>query len=240
MLLTPVLPVGPSVDIADADGRAWLESVYAADPGPFVRLNMITSLTGSPAGPDGTSESLSNRVDRAVLGIIRGHADVAIVGAQSVRAEGYIVPRSARLAVVTRSGDLTGHRLGASPEGAPPVLVLCPQPREAAVRARLADLNAEVVGVPEERDGTLEPRRILAALRARGLESVVCEGGPTLAGRFIAADVVDEVCVTVAPALTPSPGPFIPIGTDDDPPGAVVGMLVDQSGFSYLRLRRQP
>jgi riboflavin biosynthesis pyrimidine reductase len=240
MLLTPVLPVGPSVDIADAVGRAWLESVYAPDPGPFVRLNMITSLTGSPAGPDGTSESLSNRVDRAVLGIIRGHADVAIVGAQSVRAEGYIVPRSARLAVVTRSGDLTGHRLDASPEGAPRVLVLCPQPREAAVRARLADLNAEVVGVPEERDGMLEPRRILAALRARGLESVVCEGGPTLAGRFIAAGVVDEVCVTVAPALTPSPGPFIPIGTDDDPPGAVAGMLVDQSGFSYLRLRRQP
>ncbi|PZU38745.1 MAG: hypothetical protein DI573_09125 [Microbacterium sp.] len=240
MLLTQVLPVGPSVDISDADGRAWLESVYAPDPGPFVRLNMITSLTGSAAGPDGTSESLSNRADRAVLGVIRGHADVVIVGAQSVRAEGYIVPRSARLAVVTRSGDLSGHRLDASADGAPPVLVLCPQPRVAAVRARLAEMNAEVVGVPADADGTLEPRRILAALHARGLESSVCEGGPTLAGRFIAAGVVDEVCVTVAPALTPSSGPFIPVGAADDPPGAVAGMLVDQSGFSYLRLRRRP
>jgi riboflavin biosynthesis pyrimidine reductase len=240
MLLTQVLPVGPSVDIADADGRAWLESVYAPDPGPFVRLNMITSLTGSAAGPDGTSASLSNRIDRAVLGVIRQHADVAIVGAQSVRAEGYIVPRSARLAVVTRSGDLSGHRLDAPTEGAPPVLVLCPESRQAAVRARLADLHMEVIGVPADAAGLLGPPRILDVLRARGLESAVCEGGPTLAGRFIAAGVVDEVCVTVAPALTPSSGPFIPVGADDDPPGAVAGMLVDQSGFSYLRLRRRP
>ncbi|WP_181134458.1 dihydrofolate reductase family protein, partial [Rathayibacter sp. AY1D5] len=71
---------------------------------------MIASVTGSSTGSDGTSETLTNRVDRTILGVVREQADVVLVGAASVRAEGYRVPRRVPLAVVSASGDLAGHR----------------------------------------------------------------------------------------------------------------------------------
>jgi riboflavin biosynthesis pyrimidine reductase len=64
------------------------------------------SLDGSAAGPDGTSSSLTMGADRAVLGAIRAESDLVLVGAATLRAEPHLVPRSTRLAVLSRSGDL--------------------------------------------------------------------------------------------------------------------------------------
>ncbi|KAA9151538.1 hypothetical protein F6B41_17965 [Microbacterium lushaniae] len=191
---------------------------------------MITSLTGAAAGSDGTSETLTSPTDRALLGIIRAAADVVVVGAATVRAEGYVLPRRARLAIVTVSGDLDGHRLGDTMEG---VLLICPAARAAEVRDRSGLPGAQVVAVAGGDD--LEPAAICDALADRGLPRIVCEGGPTLAARFAAAGVIDEYCVSVAPALEAAARPFLPIharvATD------VAGMLVDEAAFSYLRLR---
>ena len=235
LLVTQVVP--RTLDEADAstpEGRAWLEAVYAPDPANRVRLNMITSLTGSAVGTDGTSETLTNRVDRAILGIIRAASDVVLVGASSVRAEGYIAPRSAALAVVTASGRLDGHRL-TSDEGSR-ILLVCPAERAGDVAAErdAQGIDAEIVAVPGGPD--LDPRAILDALAERGLPRVVCEGGPTLASRFVGADAIDELCVSVAPVVGPAPSPFIRV--DSATPLTLHGMLVDTAGFSYLRLRR--
>lgn len=218
-------------DISDADGRAWLESVYARDDSRYVRLNMITSLTGAAAGADGTSNTLTSPTDRALLGIIRAHADVVVVGAATVRAEGYQVPRLARLAIVTSSGDLAGHRLTGAADR---VLLVCPAGRADEVRARADVSEAVVVPVPGDA-GELHPQAIVEALAARGMGRVVCEGGPSLAERFAAAGAIDEYCVTVAPVLEAASTPFLPVAARLDTD--VVGMLVDEAAFSYLRLR---
>jgi len=64
------------------------------------------SLDGSAVGPDGTTGSLTMGADRAVLGAIRAESDLVLVGAATLRAEPGLVPRSTRLAVLSRSGDL--------------------------------------------------------------------------------------------------------------------------------------
>ncbi|WP_375384324.1 dihydrofolate reductase family protein [uncultured Microbacterium sp.] len=224
-----------SGDVATPEGRDWLRERYARD-GAYVRLNMVTSLTGSAAGEDGTSETLTSRIDRSILGVIRRDADVVVVGAQSVRAEGYVVPRTARLAVVTSSGRLTGHRLslehGAEPDR---VLLVCPAGVADEVAERAAPYGATVVPVPG--GPRLSPRAILDALAARGLSRVVCEGGPSLAAQFSEAGVIDEYCVTVAPVIGPAPAPFLRVSDGARPRTEVSGMLVDEAGFSYLRLR---
>lgn len=116
MWVTEVLPSsGERVDAASPEGRRWLAHRYAPAEENWVRLNMITSLTGSAVGPDGTSNTLTNRADRAILGVIRAGADAIIVGAETVRAEGYLLPRRSRLAVITGSGNLAGHRLDPIP-----------------------------------------------------------------------------------------------------------------------------
>lgn len=228
MWVTEVLPAtGERVDAASPDARAWLSERYRRDEDAYVRLNMIASLTGAAAGTDGTSDTLTSRLDREILTTIRAAADVVLVGAQSVRAEGYIVPRSARLAIVSASGDLGGHRLDpARPEGT--VLLLVPE--DAAVTA---PAGVEVVRIPGP--GRIAPAAAIAALRARGLGRVVCEGGPRLASQLASAGLIDEYCVTSAPALTPAADPFLRLQAPVE--ATVAGMLVDEAGFSYLRLR---
>jgi len=231
--VSEVLPAtGIAHDPATPEGRAWLESVYARDDASYVRLNMITSITGAAAGGDGTSETLTSRIDRAILGIIRAHADVVVVGAATVRAEGYLLPRSTRLAVVTVSGDLSGHRF--EDDGAS-ILLVCPAGRADAVRERSGLTAAEVVAVDGGDD--LHPAAIVSALAYRGHPRIVCEGGPTLAGRFASAGVIDEYCVTIAPVLEPAEHPFLPLTAGSAPRTEPAGMLVDDAAFSYFRLR---
>lgn len=234
MILTEVVPrTLASADVSTDDGRDWLRERYARHDEAYVRLNMITTLTGAAWGSDGTSETLTSRIDRAVLGVIRAAADVVLVGAQSVRAEGYVVPRSARLAIVTASGDLSGHRLSPGP-GSPAdrVLVLCPASVADAVSAH--DLPGVQV-VPVAGGDRLHPRAIVAALADRGLRRIVCEGGPALATQFADAGVIDEYCITVAPVVEPVPRAVLDVVAR--PATEVAGALVDESGFSYLRLR---
>lgn len=236
--VTEVLP-GPA-DPARADAgafaidaygeplRAWLAARYSPADGVRVRMNMITSLTGAAVGADGTSDSLTSRVDRTLLGVIRSFADVVLVGAATVRAEGAVLPRRGAFAIVTATGDLGAMRM--PPADAARVLLVCPAAAADDV-ARRAPAGAEVVPVP----GDAAPREILGAVRDRGLARVVCEGGPSLSSAFARAGVVDEYCVTVAPAIGARGAPFVDV--DDTVPTHVAGMLVDDAGFSYLRLR---
>ena len=221
-----------TVDIdADRDAaREWIGQRYATVAPDCVRLNMITSLTGSAVGADGTSETLTGGADRLILSAIRAAADAVIVGAQTVRAEGYLLPRSATLAVVTHSVSLEGLRV--PPDHQRPLVVLCPESRTGQVEASVAHLPAEVVGLAGDEP---TPAQIVDALQARGLRRLVCEGGPSLARQFAAAKIIDEYCITVAPRLTPADHPFLGITTDIET--EVVGHLVDEAGFTYLRLR---
>lgn len=245
MIVTEVLPATLStVDVAPSGrepgtGRAWLASRYHRTEASYVRLNMITSLTGSASGSDGTSETLTSPIDRAILGTIRRDADVVLVGAQTVRQEGYVIPRTARLAIVTTTGDLKGHRLEA--EGSGRVFLVCPAEHVARVRARATALGATVIAVEARAEGdagdALDPRDILTALAAHGMHRVVVEGGPSLAAQFAAAGAIDEYCVTVAPVIEPADAPFIAVTSASRRATEVAGMLVDAAGFSYLRLR---
>jgi len=234
-VVTEVIPRTLSSTTIGADGTdEWMSSRYVVESDRFVRLNMITTITGATAGADGTSNTITSRTDRYVLGAIRRASDVVVVGAETVRAEGYLLPRTARLAIVTSTGDLGGRLSSAGRADRPPALVLCPVSTAAEVRHRLRDDPVEVV--PIEGDGDqIAPEAILAALHAQGLSRVVCEGGPALASQFVSSGVVDEVCVTISPVLEPTRRPFVTLAERAD--ARVAGMLVDEAGFSYLRLR---
>lgn len=226
MSLTRVVP-GPVEEI-DLDDRARLLEAYAPPRTPWFRFNLITSVGGSAAGSDGTSESLTNPADRRLLGVIRELADIVLVGAQSVRAEGFQLPRRARLAVVTTSGDLHGHRID-STEGR--VYVVCPA--SAADRAAASIPGAEIITIAGE--GALDPAAIVAALHERGFTSIVCEGGPSLVAQFVVASLVDELCLSTSPTLG---GPSLPLlgHAEIDPVRLELSqLLVDGASGMYAR-----
>jgi riboflavin biosynthesis pyrimidine reductase len=79
-------------------------------------------------------------------------------------------------------------------------------------------------------------------LRDRGLARVLCEGGPTLLDELVAADLVDELCVTLAPRLAGRQ----PLGRGTPrampaPTGLRLGhVLVADDDYVFLRYRRRP
>lgn len=254
MSLTRVFPPGagapaPALDGMDAAGRDWLLAHYGRVDGPYLRVNMIASLNGSATGDDGTSNTLTSRLDRRILGVIRELSDVVLVGAGSVRAEGYVVPAKAALAVVTASGDLSGHRLDARPVDAAghPVLVLCARSGLERAQASAGTTSATIVPLDDE-GGEIQVAAIVRALADRGLGRIVCEGGPVLAGRLFAADVVDEFCLSTSPQVTLGGRPLLesPLAGSALPDSAGAGstrfslrqLLVDDAGATYARWER--
>ena len=76
----------PEVRTLDEDGL--FEAYAPADGAPTLRVNFVTSLDGAvEAG--GYSRGLSNKVDQRLLQLLRVHADAVLVGAGTLRHEGY-------------------------------------------------------------------------------------------------------------------------------------------------------
>ena len=185
----------------------------------WVMAHMVGGLDGS-AAIGGRVAQLSTPPDSRLFTLIRALADVVLVGAETVRREGYGPVRlpedrmSARrasgrsgtppVAVVTRSLDLDwGARVFAeAPPESRTLVVTCenadPGRLEAARRV------ADVVLAGAER---VEPGRALRALSERGHRVVLCEGGPTWLGELVAARRLDELCLTVAPLMGGDPLP---------------------------------
>lgn len=231
MILTRLIP-GPTAefDLDSERAAADLDGLYVPPRKRWLRLNLISSVNGNAAGADGTSHSLTGRVDRHILGAIRRVADVVLVGASSVRTEGYFLPRAAPLAIITGSGNLSGHKI---PDDVAPgrVIVLCPPEAVAALKSSLGDRPIRIVPLPG-------PRILLSdaitALHALGDDSIVCEGGPSLAAQLIDADLVDELCFSTSPELN---GANVPVlsGLAGGKALRLSQLLVDSASGLYAR-----
>lgn len=103
--------IGPDTDDLDE-----LYAVPADRPdGPWLRVNMITTLDGAATGDSGRSGSINNAVDQQVFDRLRALADVIVVGAGTARVEGY-GPADRPIVVVSRSAEVP-EGLRAAPPG---------------------------------------------------------------------------------------------------------------------------
>lgn len=234
MILTRIFPLaGEPIDTDAADARARIAALYEPGADHWLRLNLVASVDGGAAGADGTSETLSSRADRTILGLIRRLSQVVLVGAASVRAEGYQLPRTVPLAVVTASGDLDGHRL--SPDLAPDrLIVLCPAGAEPAVRESLGGITPRVVTIGDV-EGRLAASAIVDSLRTLGFDRIVCEGGPTLAAQLLDADLVDEFCLSTSPRIGAGRLRLLGDRAIDERSVHLRQLMVDDGGGIYAR-----
>jgi riboflavin biosynthesis pyrimidine reductase len=229
VIVRRVHPDPDSVDLGSDSARDVLAEWYALPGDRWVRVNLVTSVTGSAAGIDGTSESLTNATDRRLLGVIRATSDVVLVGAASVRAEGYQVPRVARLAIVTRTGDLRGHRVETTLQER--VTVLCPESAVDRVREELP--ACEVISIAGS--GEIAPANIISSLADAGYPRVVCEGGPALASALLGAGVIDELCLTTSPVLRDVSLPAFSSHDVPDQRVRLVQVCVDDDSYVFTR-----
>jgi riboflavin biosynthesis pyrimidine reductase len=203
--------VNDSARVATVSDITELASFYA-DPPDGVRVNMIFSADGAAAF-GGRAGPLSSQIDQQLLRILRGFADVVLVGAATARAENYGPVQLSEtqqaqrhrqgkntpppIAVISRTCELPS-RLVSDPSQ-PPLLVTC-----ADSAARHDGTSDQRCGVLVAGEDSVDVALAVALLRTHGLTRVLCEGGPTLLDELVDADIVVEVCVTLAPKLAAS------------------------------------
>jgi riboflavin biosynthesis pyrimidine reductase len=245
-VITSLLPGTPG-PLTEAD----LRQRYAyPEPGrPFVRFNFVAAADGA-ATAAGRSAGLGNDGDRRIFAVLRELADVVLVGAGTIRAEGYqgelVDPatrarrRSAGLAehpaLAVISGSLDLDAAGGLFSASPVRPVIYTTAGADPDRRRALEAVADVVDCGER---ILEPAGVVRSLSGRGLDRVLCEGGPAVLGAFTAAGVIDELCLSTSPLLIGGDGPRISSGAG---PGHPVGLrlvsLLHEDSALYARYLR--
>jgi riboflavin biosynthesis pyrimidine reductase len=217
--------------------------------GPWLRANFITSVDGG-ATAEGTSGVMAGPGDKFVFNLLRELADVILVGAGTVRIEGYsgahvsVAQRQQRqarkqtevpqLAIVTKAGSLD-RDLGVFTKTEVPPLVLTCTAAADETRRQLAGL-AEVVDCSGDDPGKVDEAALLASLSSRGLTRILTEGGPMLLGSFVEREMLDELCLTIAPFVVGGLARRIATG-----PGQLLTrmrcahVLTDDAGYLYTR-----
>ena len=199
---------------------------------PTIVANFVSSLDGivalGPSEPSAGGGEISgfSESDRFMMALLRGLADVVLVGAGTVRAgrnhewtprrvapelaaalaalrSGLALAPQPTTVVVTARGDIDPAHPGLS---APDVPVIVATTRAGATRlARLAlpaNMKVEIAGD----DGQVPANAVVDIVRGAGARLALCEGGPHLFGELLRARLIDELFLTLAPQV---------IGRDD-------------------------
>jgi riboflavin biosynthesis pyrimidine reductase len=212
---------------------------------------MVGSLDGA-ARAEGKSAPLSSAADMRLFGTLRALCDLILVGAETVRHEGYR-PAKARDAFAARraaAGQTPAPAIGVisrrldldftAPlftDPAVPTLVLTGTGAPDSVLAGARAAGARVV-VAGEGDG-VDPVRAVREVAALGFTRLLHEGGPRVLAQFAAAGVLDELCLTVSPLLTGGDAPRIMNGPGVLPPARFAPLSVlEEDGFLFTRYVR--
>lgn len=236
-----LLPPSDDVDLE----RAY---AYPSDR-PWLRANMVASLDGAIA-VDGRAEGLSCPADVRVLALLRDLCDGLVVGAGTVRVEGYhavrrpeerMARRRARgqsdvpaLVVVSRALDLDP----ASPlfVGARTRTVIVTSEAAAAASGERFSPVADVVVTPGR---SVDLAAAVSQLHERGMTRLLCEGGPMLLGTVVAAGCLDELCLTVSPRLVGGDERRVLNGPVLTPPSELrLAQVLEEDGFLFTRYLR--
>ncbi|MCZ2824965.1 MULTISPECIES: bifunctional diaminohydroxyphosphoribosylaminopyrimidine deaminase/5-amino-6-(5-phosphoribosylamino)uracil reductase RibD [unclassified Modestobacter] len=166
---------------AAAEGAlaGWLTGVR--EHRPQVVWKVATTLDGRVAAADGTSRWITGPQARAAVHELRATCDAVLVGSGTALAD---------------DPELTVRDADGRPADRQPLRVVLDRRGRVPASARVHDDAA-----PTLVSRAATPAALLAELFAADVRRVLLEGGPTLAAAFLAAGLVDEAVVHVAPTL---------------------------------------
>ncbi|MFL5259170.1 MAG: pyrimidine reductase family protein [Hyphomicrobiales bacterium] len=244
--------VWPSREAAVLDDEQLAECYTVKDRNrQSVRVNFVASIDGA-ATDHGLTGGLSGQADKRVFGLLRRLSDVILVGAGTVRAEGYgamrLDPASVELRRASGLADqpvfaIVSAMLGLDPESpiftqAPVRAIVVTVGASSHIKKQALSRVADVIVCGEER---LDVRAMLDAFAQRGLRQVLCEGGPMLFGTLLDADCVDELCLTISPLIEAGDAQRIVTGTPERARRMVLHHVLVSDGtliLGYLRAAR--
>ncbi len=177
-----------------ANAASDFERLLEVPLGDLNAAVMVISIDGVVA-VDGRVGGLTGAADQRLLLGMRERAQAVVVGAATVRAEGYggLLPAAARQRRATA---------GLSPQPELAVVTRSPDGIAGTEAALAPDLQVRLEQPPTNRDGAPDLRVVSAGIRERhGTGLTVWEGGPTIVRMAIAQGVLDELFFAISPML---------------------------------------
>ena len=171
---------------------------------PFVTWKVAGTVDGKVAAADGSSRWITGDAARAEVHALRGDVQAVMIGTGTVIAD---------------DPQLTSRDSEGSASGRQPLPVVVGM-REIPDDARIRIAHSGVVHLR-----THDPHEVLARLFELDVHHVLLEGGPTLAGAFVSADLVDRAIGYIAPALL-GEGPSLVSGLG-------IGAIADAKRFTF-------
>jgi riboflavin biosynthesis pyrimidine reductase len=215
--------------IFDRDGRAPgpiadtdLLELYR-HPAPsdraWLRTNFVMTLDGSAQGPDGRSSSINTPSDHRIFALHRALTDAVLVGANTVRREGYraidlqpwqlelrqnegLAPYP-MLVIISASAEIDPSIAQPAEGEGGPVMIITTSGKPAQ---ELEALRASGVRVIETPGPTVDLAQVVDQLAGGGWPRLLCEGGPRLHNGLIGAGLVNELSLTMAPMVVGGEG----------------------------------
>ena len=216
--------------------REVLDQWYETEGSSSLRLSLISSPSGRLVGPDGTSTSLSNPVDRAILLAQRRHADAVVCGANTVRAEPVPVPSTAALVVITSTGNLQGHLISEQSLRPGGVIIISGSKPETDPSQFFPEGVA--THLKAGHGASLRASDIVTALESKSLRHLLLEGGKTLAELFAQEQLLDEVCMSLTGPPLSENHPPLPWWQPQWGEWSAQHVLTDDAKTLYFRYRR--
>lgn len=183
---------GLLADDAAALNEGWTYAITHEKP--WVTWKFAMTVDGRASAADGTSQWISNEQSRAEVHDLRRRVGAIIVGTGTALAD---------------DPQLTARTADGAIDGPQPLRVVVGD-RDLPSGARVLDDTAETLQLR-----THDLASVAKELHARGIRTVLLEGGPTLGAAFCAAGLVDEIVVYVAPLLFGAGSPAVgPLGVE--------------------------
>jgi riboflavin-specific deaminase-like protein len=212
---------------------------------PYVVLNFATTLDGR-AAIEGRAGPIGSRTDMEMLQMLRTRADAVMIGAGTMRAERY-----GRM-VSDPSLRARRERIGLAHD--PLAVIISGQldlPWDAPMftngGGRVLVFTASEAEPPEtetslrivRHQGRVDLAEAMRHLRTeRGIRALLCEGGPILHRQLQAADLADELFLTIAPKLAGGAEPRLVEGELPQVLDFELAWLLEEGGELYGRWRR--
>ncbi|MFN2454575.1 MAG: bifunctional diaminohydroxyphosphoribosylaminopyrimidine deaminase/5-amino-6-(5-phosphoribosylamino)uracil reductase RibD [Pyrinomonadaceae bacterium] len=176
---------------------------------PFVHLKLACSLDGRTATRTGDSRWITNAASRQRVHLLRHEYDAILVGSNTAVTDNpQLTDRSGLSRRLPLARIVLDSRLRLSPTSQlaltahdAPVLVFTSNEANAETASALEAHGVEIIRGEKQEDGGSDPAAMLSHLAGRSIQSVLVEGGATVAGGFLDAQLVDKISFFIAPLV---------------------------------------